>query len=49
MFSKVSSISEKEATRRYLMASMLSAANAKEPKGPLHRWFDYWQGVWRKK
>ena len=49
MFSKVSTgISEKEATRRYLLASMLSSANTRE-KGPFHRWADFWQGVLRKK
>ena len=38
-------ILEKETTRRYLLASMLSTANSSQLKASHGRWSSFWQGL----
>lgn len=38
---------EKEATRRYLLANMLCAANTGQLKVSHSRWSNFWQGLFK--
>jgi len=39
---------EKETTRRYLLANMLSVANAGRLPASHNRWSNFWQGLFKK-
>jgi hypothetical protein len=40
-------IMEKETTRRYLLANMLSIANSSQLKASHGRWANFWQGLFK--
>lgn len=40
-------IMEKETTRRYLLANMLSAVNSSQLKASHGRWSHFWQGLFK--
>ena len=39
---------EKETTRRYLLANMLCVANASQLTTSHNRWANFWQGMFKK-